>query len=127
MKQIADRLIERELRLMEREPEEFGMQDMGQDAPDDTEEPEEGSEFDGFLPVRSKEIKPGTSLFFRVEQPFRFGDLRGIEGDVLELEQSGMKSDSYWFSGGTSTSGVKVKLNQVNDLLKKQRISREVK
>ena len=120
MTRIADRLIERELLLMEQDPE---MPDMGQEEP---EEPEDGSEFDAFLPIRPEEIKPNTSLFFRVDQPFRFGDLRGIAGDVLELEQSGMTGNTYWFSGGTSTSGVKIKLNQVNDLLKKQRISREV-
>jgi len=123
MKRIADRLIERELRLMEQEPEEFGMPDVLEEP----EEPEDGSEFEAYLAVRPEEIKPGTSLFFRVDQSFRFGDLRGIAGDVLELEQSGMKGSTYWFSGGTSTSGVKVKLDQVNDLLKKQRISREVK
>jgi len=121
---IADKLIERELRLMEQEPEEFGMEEPMPDATD-LEEPE-GREFDQYVQVREEELEPGTSLFFRVETPFRYGDLRGIKGDVLELEQSGMSGNTYWFSGGTATSGVRIELDQVNDLLRKQRISREV-
>ena len=117
MKRIADILIERELRLMEQEPEEIEEPE----SPDEGEEEDNIRELDPFIPVRPEELGKGESLFFDVVKTFRSGGFRGIEDDVIELEQSGK---TYWISGGTSASGVRVELENFNDLLRKEYIAR---
>lgn len=117
MKRVADKLIEREMRLMEQEPEEIESPEL----PDEDDAEDDIRAADPFVPVRDVELGSDESLFFNVLKTFRSGGFRGIEDDVIELEKSGSK---YWISGGTSASGVRIELDDFNDLLQKEYVAR---